>query len=156
MLTADNCRCKQRFVVIMHSLLCSVCLCSDSNLRLFVSRDGTTALSGIQLGNRWFNTNTLDCACSAAAKTLNVLIKLCIVFSGSLLGCMSQSSLKAIRFIPSVCPVLSLEQSHKLWSIQITSCIFTSLNKSKLMFKCQSTADAWIKPLHNRRTFWTH
>lgn len=24
----------------------------DSNLRLFVSRDGTTALSGIQLGNR--------------------------------------------------------------------------------------------------------
>lgn len=25
---------------------------SDSNLRLFVSRDGTTALSGIQLGNR--------------------------------------------------------------------------------------------------------
>lgn len=26
---------------------------SDSNLRLFVSRDGTTALSGIRLGNRW-------------------------------------------------------------------------------------------------------
>lgn len=26
---------------------------SDSNLRLFVNRDGTTALSGIRLGNRW-------------------------------------------------------------------------------------------------------
>lgn len=29
----------------------------DSNLRLFVSRDGTTALSGIQLGNRWSDTH---------------------------------------------------------------------------------------------------
>lgn len=28
-------------------------LFSDSNLRLFVSRDGSTALSGIRLGNRW-------------------------------------------------------------------------------------------------------
>lgn len=31
----------------------SACVFSDSNLRLFVSRDGTTALSGIRLGNRW-------------------------------------------------------------------------------------------------------
>lgn len=40
------------------SLLCVLLLTlcfwfSDSNLRLFVSRDGTTALSGIRLGNRW-------------------------------------------------------------------------------------------------------
>lgn len=32
--------------------VCLPLLSADSNLRLFVSRDGTTTLSGIQLGNR--------------------------------------------------------------------------------------------------------
>lgn len=32
--------------------VCLPFLSADSNLRLFVSRDGTTTLSGIQLGNR--------------------------------------------------------------------------------------------------------
>lgn len=35
-----------------HSASIFPCVPTDSNLRLFVSRDGTTTLSGIQLANR--------------------------------------------------------------------------------------------------------
>lgn len=44
----------------MWSCLFCIWVFPDSNLRLFVSRDGTTALSGIRLGNRWVNSNIHD------------------------------------------------------------------------------------------------
>lgn len=39
-------------LVVLDFDVCLPFLSADSNLRLFVSRDGTTTLSGIQLGNR--------------------------------------------------------------------------------------------------------
>lgn len=40
------------FPAVLDFDVCPPFLFADSNLRLFVSRDGTTTLSGIQLGNR--------------------------------------------------------------------------------------------------------
>ncbi|KAG7476771.1 hypothetical protein MATL_G00086470 [Megalops atlanticus] len=38
--------------IVQSQNFADVCNNEDSNLRLFISRDGTTALSAIQLGNR--------------------------------------------------------------------------------------------------------
>lgn len=58
---------------------CSLSFCfwlSDSNLRLFVSRDGTTALSGIRLGNRWETwLLTFSAFCVTSSQLLSCLLR---------------------------------------------------------------------------------